>query len=99
MQFFRIAAVVGIGVSLVACSRPAPPPEPIQPQPIYNKYGEVVGCEGGVYRAGAPNPCVPYDEGCDSTSNNPDCYPQDGRDPDDGSSTGRDSNGQTATRA
>lgn len=41
--FTGLAIILALG----ACAKPAPAPEPIQPQPIYNKYGKAIGCEGG----------------------------------------------------
>ncbi|PKP72806.1 MAG: hypothetical protein CVT84_16825 [Alphaproteobacteria bacterium HGW-Alphaproteobacteria-6] len=43
------ATLAGLGFILVlgACARPEPAPAPIQPQPIYNKVGQAIGCEGG----------------------------------------------------
>lgn len=53
-------------IALGACSQQSEP-VPIQPQPIYDKYGDVVGCEGGTYVPGSnyENPCEPPPEGCE----------------------------------
>lgn len=94
MHYFKITCGIILATGLVACSQPEP--EPIMPQPIYDKHGDVIGCEGGQYQPGAgPVPCMPPpDDGCDSTSpNDPDCYPQSHRGDE---PRGRGNNGQTA---
>ena len=85
---FRVFTGITFAVVLGACARPAPEPVPIAPQPIYNKYGDVVGCEeGGTYTPGAnyENPCLPPDDGCDpQTSTSAAGLPCVPRDPQDG---------------
>ncbi len=66
MQSIRTFAGLGFVVVLAACQ---PKPEPIKPQPIYDKYGSVVGCEGGTYVPGAVDlPCLPPDECVEQSS-------------------------------
>jgi len=66
MQTVRLIAGLGFIAVLAACQ---PKPEPIKPQPIYNKYGDVVGCEGGTYVPGAVDlPCMPPEDECEPQS-------------------------------
>ena len=56
---------------VAACAQPEPIPEPIAPEPIFDKYGNELdgggGCTGGQY-AGTSSSCIPptgqqgYDE-------------------------------------
>lgn len=72
---------------LAACQKA---PEPITPQPIYDKYGGVIGCEGGTFVPGsAEMPCLPPPDECDPQSTAMPCPPPDGgRDPNDSSVPG-----------
>ncbi len=84
MPKFRFALGLCCVAALAACQKA---PEPIKPQPIFNKYGDVVGCEGGTYVPGALDmPCMPPPEDCDpqATAGAVPCLPP---------STGRDPNG------
>jgi len=65
-------------IVLGACAQQVEPPR-ITPQPIYNKHGDVVGCEGGGQYDTASqqeNPCLPPEDECTYTpgSNYP-CEP------------------------
>ncbi len=75
-----------LAFSLVtACAAPQPAPV-IRGEPIYNKLGEQVGCERGVYIPGAnfEDQCLPPED-CDpqtASTFDPNCRPP-GRDPQD----------------
>lgn len=87
---FNSKIATGLCFSLVvvlgACAQ-QPEPLRITPQPIYNKHGDVVGCEGGGQydsTSQQENPCEPPETGCEYIpgSNYPclppeqDCDPQ-----------------------
>jgi len=63
----KSVCIIGFVAILGACAQPEP--EPIAPEPIYNKYGEATGCRSadgqitGINSnyAGRENPCVPED--------------------------------------
>ncbi|MFV2033887.1 MAG: hypothetical protein ACC631_02025 [Halocynthiibacter sp.] len=60
----KIRSFGGLGfvALLAACAQAVVPPAPIQPEPIYNKFGNAVGCEGdGIYDPNSEleNPCLP----------------------------------------
>ncbi|WP_171241157.1 hypothetical protein [Ruegeria sp. HKCCA5491] len=61
-------------LALVAACGQTEAPEPIQPEPIFNKYGDVVGCTGGASPSGAnpDQPCLPPPPpppgGCDDSA-------------------------------
>lgn len=60
-----------------ACS-PAPAPEPITPEPIFDKFGGVIGCtDGGVLADGSLGElCLPPDEDdCIDVPGRPPCDP------------------------
>ncbi|MAQ85619.1 MAG: hypothetical protein CMH12_20555 [Maritimibacter sp.] len=87
LRFILVAAPL----ALAACAQQEEPmpPRVIKGEPIYNKYGSVVGCEQGLYIPGAqlPYQCMPPPppgEQCDPTyaSNDPNCLPPYGRQPD-----------------
>ncbi|MEM6610597.1 MAG: hypothetical protein AAF689_18715 [Pseudomonadota bacterium] len=66
---------------LAACA-PAPTPQPILPEPIFNKFGGVIGCtDGGVLADGSAGvPCLPPDdEDCVDIPGRPPCDPEDDR--------------------
>ena len=81
MAFSRTAAFLLVPAFAAACATATPPPPPpIQGQPIYNKYGEQVGCEEGVFIPGAQQQqqCLPPPrENCDpnAVTYAPDCRP------------------------
>ena len=68
MSIFKTGGVLCIAAFAVACSQPEPQPEPpmIRGEPMYDKYGGIVGCEDGVYIPGAPpaQQCLPPPEDC-----------------------------------
>ena len=92
----RGLALLG-ALSLVAAC--APRPVPVTWQPVYNKYGGVVGCEdgNGNVTTAAPLPCLPP-PGCQYTPGAAPCDPgggQTGREPDPtGGSGGRGNTNQ-----
>lgn len=90
MRYFRGSGLLAI-VALSACTAPAP--EPIRPEPVYNKYGRAVGasCPSGTTVATGSNGediCVPpgdggcTDPGAQSSNSSLPCPPYggDGRD-------------------
>ncbi|GAB4388453.1 hypothetical protein [Albidovulum sp.] len=82
----RIAGLV-LPLFVVGCAQQNEPPKPIQGQPVFNKYGEQVGCESGVFIPGAPEQfqCRPPEECAPNTAfaaYNPACL-QPGRQPGD----------------
>ena len=86
MKALQISALVGILGILAACAQQ---PEPIRPQPVFDKLGTGSCQDGYVYVPGtAPTePCVPIDEcegltGADGATIP--CLPPGGRDDDDG---------------
>ncbi len=89
MKAKRLSFLFVIPLTLAACAQQEEAPPPIQGQPVFNKMGEVVGCEQGVYVPGAaaPNQCYIPDDECDPqySSVDPDCVPP-GRDPQDSGS-------------
>ena len=78
---FACAAILG------ACAQQEEAPTPIAPEPIYDKYGAVVGCSDGTEAtpgtAAPANPCEPPDDGdCveDSSTSTLECPPPRGGD-------------------
>ncbi len=97
-DFSKILTATSCLFLVVGCTQNEEP-QPIYPEPIYNKYGNVVGCSDGSTVTGstADNPCKklpPPPDGCDETSTpgtaDDPCAPPPGenRDPDDSSTTG-----------
>lgn len=42
MKLMKAAAILSVLSFLAACAQPEPEPAPIQPEPTYDKYGNVV---------------------------------------------------------
>ncbi len=61
MQFRHgIFTALGAVSMVAACAQTAPEPEPIQAEPIYNKYGEPTGqCTGGYDYNSQTQTCEP----------------------------------------
>jgi len=61
-RFACLAFVAVIG----ACSQPEPEPRVIRGEPMFDKYGDVSGCDGGVYIPGAAleDQCLPPPDEC-----------------------------------
>lgn len=59
----RIGGVLCIAALAAACAQTEPAPEApvIRGEPMYDKYGGITGCDGGVYIPGAPpeRQCLP----------------------------------------
>lgn len=60
MSFFKLFPAMPILMIVTACAQPEPAPEPIAPEPVYNKYGNESGggCTGG-QTAGTNTNCIP----------------------------------------
>jgi len=82
MKSFKLCFLVLPSILLVACGQPQV--VPVSATPIYNKMGDVVGCEGGdrVPNTSQENPCDPPDD-CVIVAGTNECYPTGkGDDPD-----------------
>lgn len=91
ISFKTLGASATIAVLLAGCAQQQQVEPPmVTPQPIYNKFGEVVGCEGGATYD--PNneqyPCEPEEcqDGQTAAAANYPCWPN--RDPDDPNNSG-----------
>ena len=62
-RFGCLAVVAVVG----ACSQPEPTRTVIRGEPMFDKYGDVSGCDGGVYVPGAAleDQCLPPPDQCD----------------------------------
>ncbi len=60
MSLFKSLSTISILVIVSACAQPEPVPEPIAPEPVYDKYGNEGGggCTGGQTAGGSSN-CIP----------------------------------------
>ena len=67
MSLFRGVHWVAVAALVVSCTQPEPEPPRISGQPIFDKFGGVIGCEGGVYIPGAPidQQCEPPLDECE----------------------------------
>ncbi len=74
MKRFKICLLVLPSIVLVACAKPEM--APVSAVPIYNKMGDVVGCEGGdrVPNTSQENPCDPPED-CEIIAGTNECYP------------------------
>ncbi|WP_170771090.1 hypothetical protein [Ruegeria lacuscaerulensis] len=97
MQVFSKVWTTAVCLTFVAACSQTEAPQPIQAEPIFNKYGDVIGCSDGSSPAGtATEPCVPPPpppEGCDDssvagTASVPCTPPGEERDPSDSSTSG-----------
>jgi len=63
MTLFKLHLALPALLFIAACAQPEPVPEPIYPQPVYDKWGNDIGaggggCSGGK-TAGASSNCIP----------------------------------------
>ena len=86
MSIIKTTCSIGLIVAFAGCTQ-IEAPQVIQGQPLYDKLGNQVGCERGMFIPGAQyeEQCLPPDEQCEPIvgANNPDCPPP-GRDPNGG---------------
>ena len=66
-----IGATASIAFILAGCAQQQQQPVTVAPQPIYNKFGEAIGCEGG----GELNPSYDPNGGLTGEYENP-CEPE-----------------------
>jgi len=73
----KTLSTVSALVIVAACAQTEPAPQPIAPEPVFDKYGNEMtqggGCSGGQYAAGADSNCIPtgdqgYEQGYDQDS-------------------------------
>lgn len=82
MKTYLRSVLIVVPLALAACAQTEPPRPLIRGEPIYSKYGDVIGCEQGRYIPGAPQriQCLPPEE-CDEIVNAAgwvvDCRPPD----------------------
>ncbi len=75
MMLLKTLSTVSALVIVAACAQTEPAPQPIAPEPVFDKYGNEMsqggGCSGGQY-AGADSNCIPTSDqqGYDETGSN-----------------------------
>ena len=53
MKTYLRSVLIVVPLALAACAQTEPPRPLIRGEPIYSKYGDVIGCEQGRYIPGA----------------------------------------------
>ncbi len=88
MTSMRVAALFCVPLALTACAQQEEPRAPVvRGEPVFNKLGDIVGCEQGVYIPGAQMQyqCYPPPDDCPdvqtATNVPPQCLPRIPRQP------------------